>query len=238
MILEKCLSKGNPSEIAMFKFLESANRNVLDFRARHERVFELPFNSNHRFQLSIHASQDIDEDQRLLVVMMGAPEILLERSIEILVDDINHPIDDSWREKIHRACKTLAKSGERVIALCDMRLDLDKYPVNFNFHVKNSGKPNVPLDKMRFLGLMSIIDPPRPGVADAVEKCKLAGIRVVMITGDHSMTAKAIAKSVGIITSDTIEDIAENFSVNLGLIDRDSIKAAVITGLLINIYRK
>lgn len=182
----------------MFKFMEATYKNVTEFRARYRRVFELPFNSNHRFQLSIHATNEIDDDQRLLVVMMGAPEILVERSSEILVEDEYTPLDSSWRDKISEACKTLAKSGERVMALCDMRLDSDKYPANFHFHLKRSGKPNVPLNKMRFLGLMSIIDPPRPGVAEAVEKCKLAGIRVVMITGDHSMTAKAIAKSVGI----------------------------------------
>ena len=230
-------SKGNPSEIAMFKFMESTYKNVLEFRARHLKVFELPFNSSHKFQLSIYRTTDMDEDERLLVVMTGAPEVLVERSRTILIENKIEPLDDEWREKINKACKTLAKSGERVIAMCDLRLSKRKYPPDYNFHLKKSGKPNVPLNKMRFLGLMSIIDPPRPGVSEAVEKCKMAGIRVVMITGDHSLTAKAIAKSVGIITSDTIEDIAENFSVNLGLIDRESLKAAVITGQFFSYFR-
>lgn len=66
------------------------------------------------------------------------------------------------------------------------------------------------MEGLRFIGLMSMIDPPRAAVPDAVAKCRSAGIRVVMITGDHPITAKAIAKSVGIISpeSETIEDIA------------------------------
>lgn len=216
----------------MFKFMESANKNVNEFRLRYERVFESQFDSNRRYQMSIHAAKDWDEqaDQRLLVVMMGAPEKLVERSRHILVDGVSHELDESWQKKIDSACKTLAKSGERVMAFADYRLNKKKYPPNFNFQLKKNGRPNVPLDKMRFLGLMSIIDPPRPGVAEAVEKCKLAGIRVVMITGDHFMTARAIARSVGIITLDTIEDYEESFQTNYGLIDMDAIKAAVITG--------
>lgn len=215
----------------MFKFLESANKNVNEFRLRHEKVFEMPFNSNHRYQLSIHETKDEDEeDHRLLVVMMGAPEKLVKCSSHILVDGENLELDNGWKKKIDNACKTLAKSGERVMAVCNMRLDSEEYPTNFKFRLNENGKPNVPLNKMKFLGLMSIIDPPRPGVGEAVQKCKLAGIRVVMITGDHFMTAKAIAKAVGIITMDTIEDYQENFHSNYGLIDKDAIKAAVITG--------
>ena len=63
-----------------------------------------------------------------------------------------------------------------------------------------SAQVNFPLEGLRFVGLMSMIDPPRAAVPDAVEKCRSAGIKVVMVTGDHPITAKAIAKSVGIIS--------------------------------------
>ena len=70
---------------------------------------------------------------------------------------------------------------------------------------------NFPLTGLRFLGLMSMIDPPRAAVPDAVSKCRSAGIKVIMVTGDHPITAKAIAKSVGIISegNETVEDIVE-----------------------------
>merc|ERR1712156_504540 len=69
---------------------------------------------------------------------------------------------------------------------------------------------NFPLEGLRFVGLMSMIDPPRAAVPDAVTKCRSAGIKVIMVTGDHPITAKAIARSVGIISEGTmtVEDIA------------------------------
>ena len=69
---------------------------------------------------------------------------------------------------------------------------------------------NFPLTDLRFVGLMAMIDPPRAAVPDAVSKCRSAGIKVIMVTGDHPITAKAIAKGVGIISegNETVEDIA------------------------------
>jgi magnesium-transporting ATPase (P-type) len=74
----------------------------------------------------------------------------------------------------------------------------------------NADDPNFPLTGLRFVGLMSMIDPPRAAVPDAVAKCRSAGIKVIMVTGDHPITAKAIAKGVGIISegNETVEDIA------------------------------
>lgn len=76
-------------------------------------------------------------------------------------------------------------------------LPSDKFPLGFKF---DCDEPNFPLNGMRFVGLMSMIDPPRAAVPDAVAKCRSAGIKVIMVTGDHPITAKAIAKSVGIIS--------------------------------------
>lgn len=76
-------------------------------------------------------------------------------------------------------------------------LPSDKYPPGFKF---DADDPNFQLDNLRFVGLMSMIDPPRAAVPDAVAKCRSAGIKVIMVTGDHPITAKAIAKSVGIIS--------------------------------------
>lgn len=76
-------------------------------------------------------------------------------------------------------------------------LPSDKFPLGFKF---DADEPNFPLSGMRFVGLMSMIDPPRAAVPDAVAKCRSAGIKVIMVTGDHPITAKAIAKSVGIIS--------------------------------------
>ncbi|GMS91868.1 hypothetical protein PENTCL1PPCAC_14044, partial [Pristionchus entomophagus] len=87
-------------------------------------------------------------------------------------------------------------------------------------------------DGLRFVGLMSMIDPPRAAVPDAVAKCRTAGIKVVMVTGDHPITAKAIAKSVGIISegTETVEDIAIRRGIPVEQVDPREAKAAVIHG--------
>ena len=74
---------------------------------------------------------------------------------------------------------------------------------------------------LRFVGLLSMIDPPRPNVPEAVAKCRLAGIKVIMVTGDHPITAKAIARAVGIISprNETVEDIALRKGIDVSLVD-------------------
>jgi len=101
------------------------------------------------------------------------------------------------KEAFNNAYLELGGLGERVLGFCDYILPSDKFPVGFKF---NSDDPNFPVDGLRFVGLMSMIDPPRAAVPDAVAKCRSAGIKVIMVTGDHPITAKAIAKSVGIIS--------------------------------------
>ena len=104
--------------------------------------------------------------------------------------------------QITTACIFLFISG-----FCDYFLPEDQYSEDYIFDNSNA---NFPLTGLRFVGLMSMIDPPRQSVPDAVAKCREAGIKVVMVTGDHPITAKAIAKAVGIITenSKTPEEIA------------------------------
>lgn len=104
------------------------------------------------------------------------------------------------KEAFNNAYLELGGLGERVLGFCDYILPSDKFPVGFKF---NADDPNFPCEGLRFVGLMSMIDPPRAAVPDAVAKCRSAGIKVIMVTGDHPITAKAIAKSVGIISEGT-----------------------------------
>ena len=89
----------------------------------------------------------------------------------------------------------------------------------YNF---DADDPNFPLEGLRFVGLISMIDPPRAAVPDAVSKCRSAGIKVIMVTGDHPITAKAIAKSVGIISegNETVEDIAARLGISPSSVNR------------------
>lgn len=93
-----------------------------------------------------------------------------------------------------------------------MFLPEDQYPKGFAF---DTDDVNFQTDNLCFVGLMSMIDPPRAAVPDAVGKCRSAGIKVIMVTGDHPITAKAIAKGVGIISegNETVEDIAARLNI-------------------------
>merc|ERR1712136_647909 len=122
--------------------------------------------------------------------------------------------------------------GERVLGFCDYMLPADKYPNGYPF---DTDEKNFPTEKLCFVGLMSMIDPPRAAVPDAVAKCRSAGIKVIMVTGDHPITAKAIAKSVGIISADnkTVEDVAEELNLRpeqLTIEQKRSAHAAVVHG--------
>lgn len=102
-----------------------------------------------------------------------------------------------------------------MIALADYRLPLNEYPVDYpfdcdtiNFHVNPYHEYfNFPTNGFRFLGLISLIDPPRPNVAEAIRKCRSAGIRLLMVTGDHPLTAAAIGRATGILTDYRPTDI-------------------------------
>merc|ERR1712038_433236 len=116
--------------------------------------------------------------------------------------------------------------GERVLGFCDFVLPPAKFPTGFPF---NPDDVNFPIDGLRFVGLVSMIDPPRAAVPDAVTKCRSAGIKVIMVTGDHPITAKAIAKSVGIISADnmTVEDVAAAKNKDVNQLTKEEAQAAV-----------
>merc|ERR1719470_182888 len=119
--------------------------------------------------------------------------------------------------------------GERVLGFCDFMLPADKYPNGYPF---DADDVNFPVDGLRFVGLMSMIDPPRAAVPDAVLKCRSAGIKVIMVTGDHPITAKAIARSVGIISEgqETVEDIAARRNCSVKDVNPREARAAVVNG--------
>uniref|UniRef100_A0A8D2HM97 Sodium/potassium-transporting ATPase subunit alpha n=1 Tax=Urocitellus parryii TaxID=9999 RepID=A0A8D2HM97_UROPR len=112
---------------------------------------------------------------------------------------------------------------------CHLNLPSGKFPRGFKF---DTDELNFPTEKLCFVGLMSMIDPPRAAVPDAVGKCRSAGIKVIMVTGDHPITAKAIAKGVGIISegNETVEDIAARLNIPVSQVNPREAKACVVHG--------
>ncbi|XP_012273632.1 sodium/potassium-transporting ATPase subunit alpha-2-like [Orussus abietinus] len=185
---------GDASETGILKFCEHIHE-TRKFRSQHAKVAEIPFNSTAKYQLSIH----LDVDGYVLV-MKGAPEVVLDFCNSVL--QLNGqtasmtPMDLS---EIRKTCMELGYLGERVLAYCDLALSNSSYGAKYEFNTERPEEYNFPVKGYRFVGLISLIDPPRATVPDAVHKCRTAGIKVIMVTGDHPVTAMAIAKKVGII---------------------------------------
>uniref|UniRef100_A0A8C7CAX7 Sodium/potassium-transporting ATPase subunit alpha n=1 Tax=Oncorhynchus kisutch TaxID=8019 RepID=A0A8C7CAX7_ONCKI len=219
---------GDASETALLKFTELAIGNMMEYRERFKKVVEVPFNSTNKFQLSVHELED-PMDLRYLLVMKGAPERILERCSTILIKGQEMPLDEQWREAFQTAYMDLGSLGERVLGFCHIYLNENEFPRGYKF---DSDEMNFTTSGLCFAGLISMIDPPRATVPDAVMKCRTAGIRVVMVTGDHPITARAIAANVGIITegSETVEDIATRKRIPVEQVNRRDARACVISG--------
>lgn len=148
--------------------------------------------------MSIHRLRDKQSDTSHVILMKGAPERVLDRCSTIYVDGTDLPLTDEWVEKFQTAYETLGGLGERVLGFCDKHV---KYEADYVF---DADAGNFPMTELRFVGLISLIDPPRPNVPAAIDRCRLAGIRVSMVTGDHPTTAKAIARIIGLISVDSM----------------------------------
>uniref|UniRef100_I3KD16 Sodium/potassium-transporting ATPase subunit alpha n=1 Tax=Oreochromis niloticus TaxID=8128 RepID=I3KD16_ORENI len=218
---------GDASESALLKCIEVCCGSVRDMRAANPKVAEIPFNSTNKYQLSIHEAEDNPSGH--ILVMKGAPERILDRCSTIMIQGQEEPMDEMWREAFQSAYLELGGLGERVLGFCHLNLSSSQFPRGFTFDCDDT---NFPTMQLCFLGLISMIDPPRAAVPDAVGKCRSAGIKVIMVTGDHPITAKAIAKGVGIISegNETVEDIAERLNIPLSQVNPRDAKACVVHG--------
>uniref|UniRef100_A0A452H1H0 Sodium/potassium-transporting ATPase subunit alpha n=1 Tax=Gopherus agassizii TaxID=38772 RepID=A0A452H1H0_9SAUR len=219
---------GDASESALLKCIELSSGSVKLMRERNKKVAEIPFNSTNKYQLSIHETED-PNDNRYLLVMKGAPERILDRCSTILLQGKEQPLDEELKEAFQNAYLELGGLGERVLGFCHFYMPEEQYPKGFAFDCDDV---NFTTENLCFVGLMSMIDPPRAAVPDAVGKCRSAGIKVIMVTGDHPITAKAIAKGVGIISegNETVEDIAARLNIPVSQVNPRDAKACVIHG--------
>ncbi len=164
---------GEPTEMAIVDVATRNGKNKEELYKLMPRINELPFDSNRKMMTTIHKL----EKNKYRIITKGAPDVLLNRCISI------------DRTKIQKENEQMANKALRVIAIAYK--DVDNLPINIDSSNIESN--------LNFVGLMGMIDPPREGVKEAVEECKKAGIKTVMITGDHISTAKAIAEKLGIL---------------------------------------
>ena len=174
---------GDPTEIAFLDYSETLQQPYRNIRQQYPRLQELPFDSDRKLMSTLH---EIDGEQLLLT--KGGPDIVFGRSTKVLIDDQVVPLTDDIKEKLQHQNEEFSKRALRVLA--------------FAYRPMADGQEReltlADEEELILVGLMAMIDPPRKEVKQAVADAKSAGIKTVMITGDHKTTAVAIAQEIGI----------------------------------------
>jgi len=181
--------QGDPTEGALLVVARKAGLDAAALTQRSPRLDVIPFESAHQYMATLHET-GAGQSRRALV--KGSVEALLARSAQVLAADGQLiPLD---KAAIHQQVDRMAAEGLRVLAFAEKRLPAD---------VQNLAHDDI-ADGLTFLGLQGMMDPPRPEAIVAVRASQEAGIKVKMITGDHPLTAAAIARAVGIAEADQV----------------------------------
>jgi Ca2+-transporting ATPase len=182
--------QGDPTEGALIVAARKAGLHEDQLAQRFERIGEVPFSSERKLMSTVH--QDA-EQARLIVFTKGAPDVLLGRCTQELAGREPRPLADERRAAIRAANEQLADEALRTLGIAYRALPLDVIQNEVDDGVEH---------ELIFLGLVGMIDPPRDEVKEAVARARVAGIRPIMITGDHPKTAAAIARELGIMRGD------------------------------------
>ncbi|KAG7386827.1 ATPase Na K transporting alpha [Phytophthora pseudosyringae] len=192
-VLAKRQYTGNPSDIALLRFADLHYSSDIT-RDEYPLVFEIPFNSTNKWQLVVVPAPGEKTTQRSFdVFMKGAPEVIVKRCSTILSETGEEfPMNDSMMREFTQTYERFGSKGRRVLALATRRFE----SASAGFSVEED---NFPSEDLCFVGMVAIMDPPRDDVPEAIAKCKAAGIKVFMVTGDHPLTARAIAAEIGLL---------------------------------------
>ncbi|MDW7977501.1 MAG: cation-translocating P-type ATPase, partial [Candidatus Caldarchaeum sp.] len=170
--------QGDPTEAALLMIAEEFGVSVSDVRKSYPRFYEVPFTSERKMMTTVHRTPE----GRSIAFMKGALEVVLDRCSRIYIHDKPAPITEEHRRKIYSVAEEMAQNALRVLAVAYREVEIIDQRLEEDF---------------TFVGLVGMMDPPRPDAVEAVQKAHSAGIKTVMLTGDHKLTALAIAKEVG-----------------------------------------
>lgn len=198
-------AKGDPTEAALVVAAAKAGLQKPDLDARFPRVDEIPFTSESKRMTTLHREGD-----QVVAYAKGASEVILDSCERLLSSEGELELDDAGRERIAQDARDMAESALRVLAVA----------------MKRGAKKEEAETGMTFLGLVGMMDPPRPEAKAAIRTCEAAGIRPIMITGDHPITATAIARELGLLKEGKAVTGAELEEMDEARLDRevDSIK--------------
>lgn len=180
---------GDPTEVALINFANANHEDYEEIRNRYPRHAELPFDSERKLMSTVH---EIDGTPVMLI--KGGPDVIFERAAYVLIDGEEQPVSNEMLQQFHDAYETFSKQALRGLAFGYKKLD------DNNTAITHDNEDDIVLT-----GLVAMMDPPRDAVYGSIEESKKAGIRTVMITGDHKITAQAIGREIGLMAE---EDIA------------------------------
>jgi Ca2+-transporting ATPase len=192
---------GDTTEGALIVAAAKAGMTKESLEKKYPRVHEVPFTSERKRMTTVHKSSE----EKLFTYVKGAPEVILERSNNIIIDGKIKKLNQQKRKEILEINEKMASQALRILGIAFKDLPAASSG-KFDEETLENG--------LIFIGLMGMIDPPREEAKGAVKKCEEAGIKTVMITGDHKLTAVAIAKEVGMLKSDMVLEGFELDAIN------------------------
>ena len=197
---------GEPTETALVVWADKLGKNNPQLRMENPRSGEAPFDSNRKMMSTVHVVQD-----GYVQYTKGAPDVVIDRCTHYLLGGKPVPMTAEYKQQILAANKAMADKALRVLACAE----------RFYAEEPASYEPDALETELCFIGLCGMIDPVRPEVQVAIERCREAGIRPIMITGDHVDTAIAIAKELGILR----DDVRAITGAQLDEMDEETFKA-------------
>jgi magnesium-transporting ATPase (P-type) len=193
---------GSPTEVAILRACAEVSAEApkqMKVKPSNVKCFEIPFNSENKWMLTIHGTQG---QGNFSAILKGAPERVLKYT--------TMQSDAASMAKIEQALQELMSQGRRVLCIARRELAGSEVPAGSKFEGTTDTDCNFPMKDFEFVGLYGIEDPPKKGVDDAVVMAQRAGVKVVMVTGDHPDTAKAIASRINIVGSSWDEGANES----------------------------
>lgn len=177
---------GDPTEGALWVLAQKGGLVPEEEQNRHPRLAEIPFDSAHKFMATFHQNGEFVD-----LMIKGAPDVLLAKSSQYLSNSGPQALEDKIRQQIITENEALANQALRVLAVAQCQIAAKDFDAQ--------GDLMLWAKNWTFIGLVGLMDPPRPEAKDAIKLCLQAGIQVKMITGDHKATAAAIAKELGLV---------------------------------------
>ncbi|KAJ3318730.1 hypothetical protein HDV06_007055 [Boothiomyces sp. JEL0866] len=208
--------------------LRNAAQKLDNFDSIHDtfpKVFEIPFNSDNKWAMTIHKKEH--SNGKLMLYLKGAPERVLKLCSTFHDGNNAIPLTDHHLKRYDEIYKFMASKGHRVLAFACLALPGDQYPADFEF---KKDPVNYPKSDLTFCGLVSLEDPPKHGVREAIGHCREAGIRVMMVTGDHPLTAESIGRKINLMLQDTRDTLAKKRNCRPEDVPESDAHAIVIHG--------